>query len=363
MINRYLEEKAISLQNDYCYILKEVVSKFSTEDFPMIIDEINLFWFANRYLTKLILDNISSDNDCYTFTGATFLDIDDLEHYPFVVLGSVHVVDDPLYKYTNIVSSIHNQDFAEQLRNQMLLSIKDNIKILENYLGIIYILPVTLMSDITSDLLKKASEQAFFSMFKDSSITLKKYRNEFVYIEDIEKALRDGVSETLIFSDDNSGDDLCSRFRSHIAQITPFSDEINEAMIFFYIVNGFFLQAFNILLKCAEYGMIPYLRYEVTFRYTILLGVNFASNMNMQKILFKSICTHLLYRVFDKNRIRDIDFNYFINKIIKENFEGNLFESLHKAGVDISNPSFKKIMEVMKKELERIFVSMDLVSS
>ncbi|MBU3221821.1 hypothetical protein [Clostridium algidicarnis] len=360
MINRYLKEKAISLQDDYCYILKEAVSKFSTGDFPMIVDEIKIFWFANRDLVRLILNNISSDFDCYIFTGATFLDIDDLEHYPFVALGKEHVVDDPLYKYASIVSSIDNQDFAEQLKGQMLLSIKDNIKILENYSDNIYILPVTLMSDTTSNLLKKAAEQAFFSMFKDNSITLKKYYNEFLCIEDIIKELRDGVSETLVFSEESSGDDLCSRFRSHIAQVHPFSDKISEAMIFYYIVNGFFLQAFDILLRCSEYRMIPYLRYEVTFRYTILLGANFDNNAEMQMILFKSICTHLLYRVFDKNRIRDIDFNYFINNIKKENFDTILFESLHKAGVNLINPSFQKITDVMKIELSRIYASLDL---
>lgn len=359
MINRYLREKAISLQNYYCYILKEAVSKFSTEDLPMIVDEINLFWYANRDLVRLILNNISTDYDCYTFTGATFLDVDDLEHYPFVVLGRVHVVDDPLHKYAGIISSIHNQDFSEQLSKQMLLSIKDNIKILENYSDTIYILPVTLMSDTDSDLVKEAAKQAFFSMFKDKSITLKKYCNEFINIEDVKKALNDGVSKTLIFSDDNNDDDLCSRFRRHMAQANPFGDELNEAMLFFYTVNGFFLQAFDILLKCAEYNMIPYLRYEVTFRYTILLGNNFSNNTEMQNILFKSICTHLLYRVFDKDKIKDTDIKYFIDTINKVNFNGNLLEALNKAGVNISKPSFKKIMDVMKNELQIIYKSID----
>ncbi|MFA9397407.1 MAG: hypothetical protein ACERKV_03960 [Clostridiaceae bacterium] len=363
MINEYLKEKIISLQNDYCYILKETVSNFSTEDFPMIEDEINLFWFANRDLVKLILKNISSDYDCYILTGASFLDIDDLEHYPFVVLGRVHVVDDPLYKYAGIISSIHNQNFAEQLREQMLLSIKDNIKILENYSDIIYILPVTLMSDNDTDLLKKAAEQAFFSMFKDNSITLRKYCNEFINIEDVKKALRDGVGETLIFSDDNNGDDLCSRFRRHIAQGHPFNDQTNEAMLFFYTINGFFLQAFGILRRCEEYQMIPYLRYKVIFQYTILLGNNFANSMEMQMILFKSICTHLLYTVFDKNKIKNIDFEYFINNLNKMNFNDNLFGALNKAEVNLSKPSFEKIMDIMKDELKRVFVSMDLVDN
>lgn len=233
MINKYLKEQAISLQNDYCYILKEAVSKFSTEDFPMVVDEINLFWFANRDLVRLILNNISTDYDCCTFMGATFLDVDDFEHYPFVLLGRVHVVDDPLYKYAGIISSIHDENFAEQIRQQMILSIKDNIKILENYSDIIYILPVTLMSDTDTDLLKKAAEQAFFGMFKDSSITLKKYCNEFKNIEDVNKALRDGVGETLIFLDDENEDDLCSRFKSYITEVPPFDNQTNEAFIFF----------------------------------------------------------------------------------------------------------------------------------
>ncbi len=360
MINNYLKEKAASLQNDYYYILKEAITKFSTKDFPMIVDELNLFWFANRDLVRLILNNISSDNDCYVFTGATFLDIDDFEHYPFTVLGKVHVVDDPLYKYASIVSSIHNQGFADQLRSQMLLSIKDNIKIIENYSDIIYILPVTLMSDITSDLLKKAAEQAFFNMFKNTPITLKEYYSEFTSIEDIKNALREGVGETLIFSDDSNVDDLCGRFRSHLKQGHPFGDDINEAMIFFYTINGFFIQAFDILLKCAEYHMIPYLRYEVTFRYTILLGSNFANNAEMQVILFKSICTHLLYKVFDKSKIRDVDFKYFISNMRKENFDGNLFEALNNAGINLRTPSFHKIMDVMKSELNKVFINMDL---
>lgn len=359
MINSYLKERTLALQQDYCYILKEAVNKFSTKDFPMIVDEINLFWFANRDLVRLILNNISSDYDCYTFTGATFLDVDDLEHYPFVTFGRVHVVDDPLYKYSSIVSGIHNQDFAEKIREQMLLSIKDNIKIIENYSDIIYIFPVTLMSDNISELSKKAAEQAFFSMFKDNSITLEKYANEFKSIEDIKKALKDNVSETLVFSEDDSGEELCSRFRNHIAQILPFNNEINEAMLFLYTVNGFFLQAFEILLRCTEYHMIPYLRYEVTFRYIILLGANFANNADMQLILFKSICTHLLYRVFDKNRIRNTDFKCFVNKVVKDNFDRNLFETLYKSGVKLSNPSFQKIMDVMNDELNKILTDMN----
>lgn len=355
MENNYFRTQIKILQNDYCTILRTAITKFSTQDLPMIIDEINIFWFANRDVVRLILQNISFEYDCYTFTGATFLDIDDFEHYPFVALGRTHVVDDPLNKYTNIVSNIPNKDFHAQLKEQMLLAIKDNIKIIENYSDVIFILPVTLLSDLKSDLIKNATQQAFFSMFKDNAITRKKYFNEFKTIDDIEKALKDGISQTLIFSEDNEGDDLSSRFESYKDRPLPFCDGTTDAMIFFYIVNGFFAQAFSILLMCAEYRMIPYLRYEITYRYTILLGGNFADNTKMQLILFKSICAHLLYKIFDKRKIKDVSFIHYLSIIDQGNFNNNVFETLQKNEIDFHKPSFTKIANILRKELDGVF--------
>jgi len=345
------------LQNDYASILRVAISKISTEDFPMVIDEINLFWFANRDLVRLILQNISFDYSCYTFTGATFLDIEDLEHYPFLALGKTHIIDDPLYKYSSIVSDIPNKDFFTQLKEQMFLSIKDNINIIENYSDIIYILPVTLLSDISTGLIKGATEQAFFSMFKDNTITIKQYYDKFKTIGDIKNALKDGVSETLIFSEANDEKDLCGRFKNHIAQTLPFDNGTNEAMLFFYIINGFFAQAFSILLMCAEYRMIPYLRYEVTYRYTILLGGNFGNSDETQMILFKSICAHLLYRIFDKNKIKDIGFEHYVRRLESENFNNNVFEALQKSKIDFNTLAFGKITDILHHELNSVFES------
>lgn len=355
MENSFLKSKIKDLQQDYSIVLKSALSRISTRDFPMVIDEINVFWFANRDLVRLILQNVSVEYDCYTFTGATFLDIDDLEHYPFVSLGKTHIVDDPLYKYTQTVSGIRKEDLAEQIKKQILLSISDNIKIIEKYSDIIYILPVTLLSDINSDLVKSATEQTFFSMFKDKEITHKQYIENFKTIEDVENALEDGAREIIVFSDDNEGNDLISRFKSFTAQMPPFSDKINEAMNFFYLINGFLAQSISILLMCAEYRMIPYLRFGVTFRYTILLGSNFADNKEMQTILFKSICAHLLYIAFDKSKIKEIDFIDYLTILQKENFNDNVFRALEKNKVDFYKPSFTEISGVLHNELNKVF--------
>lgn len=356
MENDYFWGQIKNLQDDYGNILKALLPKLSTEDLPMLIDEINLFWFANRDLVRIILRNISFDNECYTFTGATFLDIDDFEHYPFVALGSIHIIDDPLYKYINITKDIPNKDFAMQLKKQIELSVQDNIKIIENCPGIIYILPVTLLSDLNSDLLRKASEQAFFSMFKGSTITLQKYHSNFKTIEDVAFAIKDNVKKTLVFSEeDDDGDDLINRFKKHASSIHPFNSDTNDAMLFFYTVNGFFTQAFSILLMCAEYNMIPYLRFEVTYKYTVLLGRNFLDNNEMQTILFRSVCAHLLYRIFDKSKITNIEFIHYLSVLKRQNFSNRVFDILQENGINLYKPNISKVTDILHNELNKVF--------
>jgi len=350
MINSYLREHLNNLQKQYQDILNKVLSNLNEADLPMIIDEINLFWFSNRKLVDLILNNLSCDFDCYTFTGADFLDVDDFEHFPFVMLGKLHIVDDPLSKYSQISGAVENEKFAELLKGRILLTIQDNLKILENYSDSIYILPVTLLTDINSDLVKKAAEQAFYSMFKDSSLDLKIFSKGFKSIEDVNGALKDGIGSTITFSEnDNVNEDLCIRFRRFIEQGHPFNENLSEAMIFFFIVMGFFSQAYNILFRCFEYKMIPYLRFEVTFKYTITLGMNLVDNEEIQLTIFKSACAHLLYRYFDKNKICDMDFSCFLSLI--ENFDNDLFDTFHKAGIKPNGYSYKEISEIINSKL------------
>lgn len=327
--------------------------KFTTNDYLMILDEINIFWFANRDIVLLILRNLSFDGDCFVFTGASFLDIDGLEHFPFVTLGEVHIIDDPLYKYASMAGDVPNSGFLSKLNEQMLLTIKDNVKIIEDYSDYFYILPVTMLTDINSDLLKKAAEQAFFSMFKDSTINRERYFIEFKTIEDIENALKDGISSTLIFTEnDNINENLNERFKKK--ELLPFPEECSEPMVFFCLINGFLMQAFNILLKCAEYNMIPYLRYELTFRYTVLLSRNFKENTEVQLIVFKAICAHLLYKIFDKEKVVGIDFKHYLSAIMQERFSESIFSELQNEGIDNNSLSFKGITDIIKKELDKV---------
>lgn len=52
-----------------------------------ILDEIVLFWKRNIGIVQLYLYNDFYNNDGYVFTAATFMDYEDDEQYPFLLLG------------------------------------------------------------------------------------------------------------------------------------------------------------------------------------------------------------------------------------------------------------------------------------
>lgn len=276
MKNSFINDQVEMLQNEYCTVLKSALNRINIDDFWMIIDEINLFWYSNRDVIKLILNYIAYDSECYTFTGASFLDVSDNEHFSFTTLGEIHVVDDPLHKYLTAPKDIHNEEYNLKLKEEIINTIKDNIKIIEEYSSIILILPVTVLSDINKDLIKSATDQAFFSMFKDDLMSPEKYFDKFDKIKDVANSLNSDAVNTIVFSaNDDSIEGLDKRFKNFLLQGHMFGNQISEARLFYFTIRGFFAQAFNILLTCTQYNMIPYLRYDVIFRYTMMLGSNF----------------------------------------------------------------------------------------
>ena len=351
--NKFLEGIIKKLQGDYVSILNAALANENHEDFVFIVDEINLFWFKNRDIVGLILKHISYNYECFTFTGATFLDVDDYEHYPFVVFGKIHIVDDPLYKFMTIYKRVTERDFSEKLKRQIISTIKDNIKIIQSYSNSIYILPVTLLTDLNEDLHKEVCDQIFFSMFKDSNIKFEDYRQKFSNISDIELALANGVAESIVFSEDEKHGSLSIRFKSFIDE-TPFAKtEINEAMQFFFVVYGFISQSLSILLRCSEYKMVPYLRSEIIFRYTMLIGMNFRDSAEMGKMIFRSICAHILYRSFDKSHFYCIEFERYLNEIEIINFD-KLFDFFESRNENLFGVPFETIRNQINDELSKL---------
>lgn len=356
--NDLLFEKICSIQTEYRFILEKILDHVSPDDISdAILDEINLFWATRLEVVDLYLRNLSPTLDAYAFTGATFLDLEELEHYSFMLLGDIHILDDQAYIYANIVTKVKNPEFTQKMRKQIVNSIRSNLEILSKYGDYILILPLRSSKPEYRDLIVKNMNSVFLDLFKNPPASMEDYFASYKTIDDVCNGLRDDIPNALVLSDTN---DISKPFRERldIAQKDKsfsLSTDESAGFQFWRIVGGHLGQALDIILSCSIYKITPYIRYSVAFHYVLLLSQNFSEQKDIQPMFFKCRLARAIYVNFDTDRFKDVDFNDYCAVVKESNFYQDLLSSfpVHSS----ENVSAKEIIRVVQEKLE-IFYSL-----
>lgn len=351
-----LKEELNDLQIRYKDVLQKAKDNIFKTDSIAVVDEINVFWQKNRKLVEFALRNFVRPYEAYAFTAATILDVEDFEHYPFVSLGKFHIWDDPIYKYANIVDKTSNFDFNEKIKKQVIATISDNLMILDVAEEVIYILPIRYLSNDTGQLAYKAGMQAFLSLF-DKKYSFEEYKKTFSSIDDIKASLRSGIEQSIIFTED---EDTSVAFETRFTKYKdtntlPISKDACDAEIFWFAIFSYLSQAFDILLMCTEYQLNPYIRFDIAFKYMLILSGNFKDQKEIQNMIFKGAVAHILHRTFNKEKAKLVDFKRYYNIIQEADFETRLFSKLEQQGVTIDNPKVKLISETIDDLLNLLY--------
>lgn len=356
-MNDLLLDELKELQKNYKEVLVNAQSKILENDTFALLDEINVFWNSNRKLVECAVQYISKPYNTYAFTAATILDIDDNEHYPFLCLGDCHIWDDPIYSYIGMIRSSFNDRFNTEIKEQVINTIKENIKIIENYNDKIVILPLRMLSGINIEYISKAAEKAFLGLFKDEPENIKQYFETYKTVDDIDLGIRDDVKNMIILSDiDTNSDGLAVKLNNYKTGITlPIRDDSNDAKVFFLAVVGFLSQALDIILTCSTFKLIPYVRYNVTYKYILILSNSFKDNIELDKWLFRCIVAHLLHESFDKENFSEIPIDDFIEIIKRSEFEKKLFSKFESAGISLEQPNANGVVKIIQEQLRLCF--------
>jgi len=358
--NDLLFEKICSIQTEYKSILEKIVDKVSPDNISnAILDEINIFWSTRLEIVDLYLRNLSSSHDAYAFTGATFLDLEELEHYSLMLLGDIHILDDQVYIYANLVAVRKDSEFTRRLKKQIINSIRSNLEILSKYGNYILILPLRSSESEHKRLIVKNMKYVFLDLFKDPPASMEEYFATYKTIDDICNGLRDDIPNALVLSDT---DDISKPFRERldIAQKDKsFSLGIDESIGFkFYtLIGGHLGQALDIILSCATYNITPYLRYSVAFFYVLSLSRNFSEQKEIQPMFFKCCLARAIYGNFDIERFKDVDFDDYYTVVRERNFYQNFLSAFPVQSIE--NVSAKEINSVVREKLDMFYSLFD----
>lgn len=352
-------DRIFSIQKEYKELLISLLPKLKSGFAAEALDEINIFWLRNMNIVRLYLEALVPYNDSYVFTAATFLDYEDNEHLPFLLLGENHILDDPLSRHSELCGKVPEGRDAVFLYEQIKTTAEDNIRILENLHSSVIIIPLRLLSQSKADdILIKKSERLFLGLFNGID-SIDDYFIKCDSIDNIIKYARDDTEKIVMFSEtDNKELPFKERFHNSIADAEFMIDPAkSDAYNFFSMVFGNIYQAISILACCLEYGFIPYVRYPVSFHYLNTISNSILEGAQVNILQFKMSVAFILYKLCDKSQLSSIDIGDFLLKKQSYGFNDKLFKRFDFQKIADGLEIDCSITQVVNEELERFYSS------
>ncbi len=357
MKSNLLLNKIHLIQTEYKELLIALLPKLKSSHAPEALDEINLFWLRHIEEVQLYLKAWFPGENSYVFTAATYMDYDDNEHLPFLLIGDKHILDDPLSKYAEIQSRMPEGKDAEFLYKQIGITAEDNLKLLENVHKDILILPLRLLNQSNAyNSLYEAGEWVFTSLFKNIS-SLSDYFSKCDSIEDIMRYARKDIGKLVIFSEDD--DTLLpfeKRFEFALAG-AQYMIDLNkpDSYNFFMLVFGFIQQAIDVIVSCIEYGCIPYIRYPASLHYISLLSESMLDIEHIVILRYKMSVSFIVYTLCNKELLAKVPLDEFLRKNKEYDFNQKLFCTLEQYGINEKTFLSHRITQLVIDELEKFY--------
>lgn len=107
-----LQKRIIHIQLEYKELLCTLLPILETGYSHQALDEINIFWHRRVDIVQLYLNYYVSYKDSYAFTASTFMDYDDGEHLPFLLIGDLHTAKLWLWSVVKSSSKINHRKFV-----------------------------------------------------------------------------------------------------------------------------------------------------------------------------------------------------------------------------------------------------------
>ncbi|MDF2534694.1 MAG: hypothetical protein K0R18_851 [Bacillales bacterium] len=353
MIPKFLGKQITELQLEYKTILENAQKNIFTTETGLIIDEINVFWYSKNQLVNLIMEYIPKKNQTYVYTAAANFDFEEKGHYQFVALGNVHIFDDPLCTYAKIFDKSYNKIFEKRMKEVIKKSITENLNVI-NLLGYkVIILPLRFLLEEQIGEVTRLAHDAFLGLFKVRPKNIEEYFASNKSIEEIENDLLDVIKKNILFtSNEDATLPFRERFEKYKAEkVLPINDLSNDSIVFYYGTFTYLAQIIDILATCIPFKVVPFLRFEVTFSYLLLLLPNFRSQ-DTDELFFRSIISHYLFKYCNFEKAHALDFNKYCELVQKYRFEEKILIDLEESGCSLDRAKPDIVINILNNHID-----------
>lgn len=331
MSNCLLESKVKEIQLQYLDLLKDMMPMIDDEKYVEVaLDSISLFWRKKKPVIDMYLQYVVKEKNTVFYTAATYFDVENGEQYPFLLMGDLHIFDDPLGRYCEICH--HFKDAPKALAEKVSICAKDNIDILERCEELVLVLPLRFMGTSKEEHdFSKIGEDVFCSFFNNIP-DMNSYQENCSTIDEIVEHFKCEYQDTVcLFEYDNENTSFKDRVKKAIdIQKELVGDGYEEGAYFYFALFGPLQQAIDILLVAASYNAVPLIRYPVALHNAYLLLPNFFKE-NHDEIEARVCVFNSLYKMFDQSAYLNESLSEFYDRVKKFSFEKKAL-TCYKAG-------------------------------
>lgn len=328
----------IRLQIEYKSVLLNAQQKLYSVSHTEVINEVCIFWHRNRRLVECALNWLSVlPYETSVFTAAVNLDYEDKDYLPFLMHRRRHILDDPVSKFalTQDSNKILGDEFSERVKENIQEAIIDNLRIIENLEGIVFILPVSYIF-IDSDEAFRFAENYLCEMFDDSISCSIDYHTCCSTFEDALHHLKPKSENLIVLNGiEDSEIDIEERFKLYCENTRLFESGLfrNEAEVLWFGLFSEILSASSIYLFCRKYLLTPFIRYDVVHTYfSQICEANLLSSAEdineISVLLTYSYMSFVTNRVLVRELFNDIDINTFIKSCREYDFNTKIIDKM-----------------------------------
>ena len=325
------------IQNQYLEILQGFNSPDNNEDFYLhavsLIDKCSMFWASKRMEILELLCDLTRSEKCFLLSGAIYLGIEGNGHYEFGAIGDCNIINDPIIRMKSFFYNDHI--VSNQLKEYFCEAIHDTIRVLSNYSDCFIVVSIDSLVEDDFEENQELGEKVYWDILSSAlhfdicSVNMLKER--FQNLQQLERALGDNAKR-FIFNDSLDMDISLKN------RIDLWFDD-NKKMIGFQLKNDidkFYLasmsqiqQALDIIFKCLRFSLYPFIRFEITMQYFLLIAQALSNDKLLQdQIEYACVC-YLFTKYVIPDNIETIDFKEFFQKCktthLSEQFRETVF--------------------------------------
>lgn len=348
------------LLNKYKFIVN---SDITLNQICIILNEIELFWHKRLDIIEKELDIFTKTDYCMFLAGSTYLCVEENDHYVYRGLGNHHFLDDGLIRISATFMICNDGSDISKSRGLFIRTFNDQLSVLKNFKNAFLYLPLTILHHRADKEIMTIMQKAFFDvisdLFKHDFTTQNEFCERYHNYEEIEKDLGENIRSLVFTEYDDTKQTLRYRIKNFCksqADINLMIDVNDEPKLFLFIIFSFISQVLDILLESLYFKLTPFIRYEVTFHYFMLLNGNLNKEPELRIKIENTLITYIFYHYFDRTTFSDLDFAEYVTQIHDLDLFTAIHDKMKKDNIAFTGGSINNIIKKVQQTIDSSFL-------